>query len=324
MSQEFLNGFHAITSMCLPVSFFILLLMILSIISIIRKGFDNFKNTIERMLYDFGWKFSVLMVVSGIIFLNSIFYFIFGKDDMTALYENKEYTQSYEAYLYESEDSDPYFLIIDIEHSDGNYTITKLHLPNFIEETEIEYDNTKDSVLVSISHWNDYEVMIRRGHVADSDSFYRLSLEDYDYTEYSEDDTEDEPESIPYYVTTETDPLNMRDYPRQESAIIGQIPNGADISVDSEYGNWGHTYWNGVDGWVNLDYCTPGNNPNPTVISLDTMVYFTENGKRFHLLSCPHIKGHDVITTSIYYAYEEHGRTPCQTCLNGLNLEDLY
>ena len=50
MSQEFLNGFHAITSMCLPISFFILLFIVLSIVSIIRKGFNNFKNSINKMV----------------------------------------------------------------------------------------------------------------------------------------------------------------------------------------------------------------------------------------------------------------------------------
>ena len=324
MSQEFLNGFHAITSMCLPISFFILLFIVLSIVSIIRKGFNNFKNSINKMVYYYGWKFVVLMVIAAAIFLNSVFYFIFSKEDMTALYEKKEYTQSYEAYLYESENSDPYFFIMDIAHSNGTYTITKLHLPFFTEETEIEYNNTADLTLISISHWEDYEVMVRRGRVADSDSFYRLSLQEYDYTDYSEYNAETETESRPYYVTTQNDPLNMRELPGKKESIVGQIPKGADIEVDSVYENWGHTYWDGISGWVNLNYCTPGNNPNPTVISLDTIVYFTEDGKRFHTLVCPHIQGRNTIATSVYYAYENHGKTPCQVCLYWLNMEDLY
>lgn len=145
------------------------------------------------------------------------------------------------------------------------------------------------------------------------------------YDNTGEDDSiENEPDSKPYHVSTKNDPLNMREYPRQEETIVGQIPKGADIQVDSEHGNWGHTYWNGVGGWVNLDYCTPGNNPDPTIISLETIVYFTGNGKRFHTAVCPHIESSETISTTLDSAYSSHGKTPCKTCLPNLDLSELY
>lgn len=318
-----LDAFHAITYMCVPVAILIIIFLIIIVISSIFKRKQIFGESFCQIYDTYGWKFVAILFIIVLIFINSVCFFIFSKEDIDALYEKKEYTQTYEAYFYEYEDADPYFFLIDIKHSNGEYIITKMHFPLFTEETEIPFDKEKELNHVTVYHWDDLELYVRRGRIADVDSYYRLSLEDYDYTAY-EETAETEPDSIPYYVTTQTDPLNMREYPQQDEKIVGQIPKGADINVDSEYGNWGHTYWNGIGGWVNLDYCTPGNNPNPNIISLDTIVYFTEDGKRFHTSVCPHIQGRDTVATSVYYAYEEHGKTPCQVCLYWLDMADLY
>ena len=332
MSPSFLEFFHGITELCVSASYFILAIVVFILIASIKSGWQSLWKSLKQLwnylLSEHCWKLIIAVVLIGFILCNSLCYAIFKQDDINALYENKYYAQNYEAYLYENENADPLFCIAEITHDDGNYTITKIHYSQGTEDTEIEYDKEKEFHYITISRWDDMEFKIRINRIADNDSFYRLSLEDYDYISYEsesmDDLIEDEPDSVPYYVTTQNDPLNMREYPSQDKKIVGKVPKGADIYVDSIYNNWGHTYWDGISGWVNLDYCTSGYNPDPTYISLNTMVYFTEDGNRFHKLVCPHIQGCDLIAMTVDWAYSAHNRTPCKTCLPGIDMADFY
>ncbi|MBQ3183278.1 MAG: SH3 domain-containing protein [Clostridia bacterium] len=60
-----------------------------------------------------------------------------------------------------------------------------------------------------------------------------------------------------YTITTNTDPLNIRDAASSaDSNVIGQVPKGTVVNITAISGDWGFTTYNGVTGWVSLAYCT--------------------------------------------------------------------
>lgn len=59
-----------------------------------------------------------------------------------------------------------------------------------------------------------------------------------------------------YMVAAEGSNLNMRSEPNASSDIVGKIPDGTRIYVSSTSGNWGKVTYNGVTGWVSLDWAT--------------------------------------------------------------------
>lgn len=60
-----------------------------------------------------------------------------------------------------------------------------------------------------------------------------------------------------YKVSTSGDTLNIRDQATSSgSNVIGEIPDGTEITVTAYSGNWGKTTYNGVEGWVSMSYLT--------------------------------------------------------------------
>ena len=59
-----------------------------------------------------------------------------------------------------------------------------------------------------------------------------------------------------YTITTNSDPLNIRDGAGSASSVIGQVPKGTVVNITTIYGDWGYITYNGVSGWVSLAYCT--------------------------------------------------------------------
>ncbi len=59
---------------------------------------------------------------------------------------------------------------------------------------------------------------------------------------------------VKYIVATENDPLNMRGTADQDADSIGKIPKGTILTVEKTSENWGYVTYNGVSGWVNMNY----------------------------------------------------------------------
>lgn len=56
------------------------------------------------------------------------------------------------------------------------------------------------------------------------------------------------------YVRTQGGRLNIREKPSTDSAILGQIPNGTEITITGEADGWYTTIYNGVSGYVYGEY----------------------------------------------------------------------
>ncbi len=59
-----------------------------------------------------------------------------------------------------------------------------------------------------------------------------------------------------YKVSANGSNLNMRSNPDSSSSIVGKIPDGTRIYVSTVNGGWGKVTYNGVTGWVALDWVT--------------------------------------------------------------------
>ena len=59
-------------------------------------------------------------------------------------------------------------------------------------------------------------------------------------------------------VRTDGSNLNIRSYPSTESAIIGRIPNGGQVNIYGETGNWYVVSYNGTTGYSAMDFITVG------------------------------------------------------------------
>lgn len=119
--------------------------------------------------------------------------------------------------------------------------------------------------------------------------------EDDDYEEYEEEEIVEEIDEdhiedieITYYVDTEETPLNIRSDPQQDSDILGQIPKGTNIVVCEIFDGYGYVVYDDIEGWVNLDYCTEGENPNLSEENSET-VYVTDTGKKYHKDGCGYL-----------------------------------
>ena len=62
-----------------------------------------------------------------------------------------------------------------------------------------------------------------------------------------------------YYVDTKEDPLTIRDEAAQNAKKLGTIPRGEDVNVTKTSSHWGYVTFEGISGWINLDYCEKGN-----------------------------------------------------------------
>ena len=59
-----------------------------------------------------------------------------------------------------------------------------------------------------------------------------------------------------YTITTNTDPLNMRQGPGSSETVLTQVPKGTVVNITAISGDWGYCSYNGYSGWVSLAYCT--------------------------------------------------------------------
>ncbi|MCI5905156.1 MAG: SH3 domain-containing protein [Oscillospiraceae bacterium] len=57
-------------------------------------------------------------------------------------------------------------------------------------------------------------------------------------------------------VATDGSNLNIRSMPNQNSAVIGVMPNRADVTVLGQIGNWYVVNYNGITGYAAADYIT--------------------------------------------------------------------
>ncbi|MDR1674033.1 MAG: SH3 domain-containing protein [Oscillospiraceae bacterium] len=64
-----------------------------------------------------------------------------------------------------------------------------------------------------------------------------------------------------YTVTSETD---LRTSSGKYYGSVAKIPAGEKLTVDDISGNWGHTYYNGVSGWICLDHTVSGGGNSDT------------------------------------------------------------
>ncbi len=60
-----------------------------------------------------------------------------------------------------------------------------------------------------------------------------------------------------YKVSTENDPLSIRDLPDEASSVaITSMPKGETVKVVAIYGDWAYVDYNGTLGWSSLNYLT--------------------------------------------------------------------
>lgn len=115
-----------------------------------------------------------------------------------------------------------------------------------------------------------------------------------------------------YYVNTKDDPLTIREEAAQNANKVGTIPRGEDISVTETKSHWGFVTYDGLSGWINLDYCKEGKNPNPPAeYSADT-VYITNTGEKYHEDGCKHLHSSKIPVTLDEAL--SRGLDPCKDC----------
>lgn len=92
----------------------------------------------------------------------------------------------------------------------------------------------------------------------------------YEEETYAEETYEDEPvdensygDDGDYYIVTvgANNRLSLREEPSEYSTKLDRIENGTRLYIDELDGNWGHTKYNGHEGWVCISengdiYCT--------------------------------------------------------------------
>ena len=149
-----------------------------------------------------------------------------------------------------------------------------------------------------------YDLGYAEGQKAGYDEGYTAGCEDTkaELTEYPTGD---------YYVNTKDDPLTIRDEAAQNANKVGTIPRGEDISVTETKSYWGFVAYDGISGWINLDYCAEGKNPNPPAEYSSETVYVTDTGSKYHRDGCQylHSSQHPI---SIEEAEKYY--SPCSKC----------
>ena len=114
-----------------------------------------------------------------------------------------------------------------------------------------------------------------------------------------------------YYINTKEDPLTIRENAAQNSVKKGAIPRGENIEILDTSGHWGYVTYEGISGWVNLDYCAKGNNPNLHGDYTSETVYVTDTGECYHKDGCGYLKSK--ISISLDDA-KSRGYRPCSRC----------
>lgn len=113
-----------------------------------------------------------------------------------------------------------------------------------------------------------------------------------------------------YYVATADDPLTIREEPAQNAKKLGTVPRGADINVTDVTSHWGYVTFEEIGGWINLDYCAVGKNPNPPAEYTSMTVYVTDTGECYHKDGCSYLKSRNPI--SLEEAQKRY--RPCSRC----------
>lgn len=157
------------------------------------------------------------------------------------------------------------------------------------------------------------------GYAAGYDDGYESCLIDI------EEDAENNPDSVyepvvveiddlypaVFYVDTKETPLNIREEPQQDSKILGQIPKGANIEISDEFNGFGYVAYGDVEGWVNLEYCKEGGNPNPPAEYTSETVYVTDTGSKYHRDGCQYLYSSK---NPISIEEAEKYYSPCSKC----------
>lgn len=129
-----------------------------------------------------------------------------------------------------------------------------------------------------------------------------------------------------YYVSTERDPLSLREEPNRKSEILDRIPRGSQIMIyelDSS-GQWAMIHWNGLDGWVSMQYATYGGTPagyaesTPDTSGDIVFVLISPYAEVYHKYSyCEGLENadpsHELKAVTQKEAIEM-GRRPCKYC----------
>jgi len=127
-----------------------------------------------------------------------------------------------------------------------------------------------------------------------------------------------------YYVSTERDPLSFREGPSRDYEILDRIPRGSQIMIyelDSS-GQWAMIHWNGLDGWVSMQYATYGATPSgyeaPDISEDRVFVLISDNAEVYHKYSnCSGLDNadpwHELREVSLKEAINM-GRRPCKIC----------
>lgn len=114
-----------------------------------------------------------------------------------------------------------------------------------------------------------------------------------------------------YYVDTKEDPLTIRDEAAQNATKVGTIPRGEDVNVTKTSSHWGYVTYEGISGWINLDYCREGKNPNPPSEYSSDTVYVTDTGSKYHRDGCQYLHSSK---NPISLEEAEKYYSPCSKC----------
>ena len=68
-----------------------------------------------------------------------------------------------------------------------------------------------------------------------------------------------------YKVITKDDPLGIRIQAAKDSERVSEIPKGAEVEILTVFDKWGYVSYNGVGGWVSMEYVELVSATNVTV-----------------------------------------------------------
>ncbi len=58
-----------------------------------------------------------------------------------------------------------------------------------------------------------------------------------------------------YLINTGSSNLNIRSAPNDTTSIVGKVPGNTQVEVTQVSGTWGRITYDGVSGWISLDWC---------------------------------------------------------------------
>lgn len=114
-----------------------------------------------------------------------------------------------------------------------------------------------------------------------------------------------------WYVNTSNDPLTIREEAAQNAKKLGTVPRGEDVTVTETKSHWGYLTFEGISGWINLDYCREGKNPNPPSEYSSDTVYVTDTGSKYHRDGCQYLHSSK---NPISLEEAEKYYSPCSKC----------